>query len=105
MGQNRAMERVIRRRGELANSNKSNDNIITIMIIIRRAMGPSACQISVRALGRVVVVSRPRKVGAPGPTAAKVGGKPSPWIPINLPQGHGDCICAMDSFDAFRIHP
>ena len=38
-------------------------------------------------------------------SAAKVGGTLSRPPRANLRQGHGDCICAMDSFDAFTIHP
>ena len=55
--------------------------------------------------GRCLFVSRPRKVGCTGPTAAKVGHKRSPWIQANHRQGHPDCICAMDYFDAFPIDP
>ena len=50
-------------------------------------------------------VPRPRKVAAPGRSAAKVSGKPSGWMRVNRCQGHGDCICAMDSFDACTIGP
>ena len=48
-------------------------------------------------------VPRPRKVGAPGPTAAKAGPTRSRQPPPNLRQGHGDFICARDSFDAITI--
>ena len=50
-------------------------------------------------------VPRPRKVGGPGPSAAKVGPRPSRQPPVNLRQGHGDLLFAMDSFDAFTILP
>ena len=50
-------------------------------------------------------VPRPRKVGAPGPSAAEVGPTLSPQPRINLPQGHGDLLFAMDPVDAFTIIP
>ena len=50
-------------------------------------------------------VPRPRKVGAPGPSAAEVGPTLSPQPRINLPQGHGDLVFAMDPVDAFTIIP
>ena len=53
--------------------------------------------------GRSLFVSRPRKVGAPGPSAAKVGSVRSPLPPINRCQGHGDLVFAMDPVDAFTI--
>ena len=59
----------------------------------------------VSSLGRCVVVSRPRKEGGPGPSAAKVGGKRPPPPRVNLPQRHGDLLFARDSFDAIRKHP
>ena len=39
--------------------------------------------------GCVWNVPRPRKVGAPGPSAAEVGSLRSGWIPANLPGSHG----------------
>ena len=50
-------------------------------------------------------VPRPRKVGAPGPSAAKLGSERSPPPPINLPQGHGDLVFAMGPVGAFTIIP
>ena len=49
-------------------------------------------------------VPRPRKVGGPGPSAAKVAPNPSPLLPANLRQGHGDLLFARDSFHATRKH-
>ena len=55
--------------------------------------------------GCVWNVPRPREVGAPGPTAAKLGSERSrqPWA--NRCQGHGDLVFAMDPVDAFTIIP
>ena len=55
--------------------------------------------------GCVWKVPRPREVGAPGPSAAKVGGPLSGPPRINLPQCHGDLVFAMDPVDAFTITP
>ena len=57
------------------------------------------------SLGCVLKVPRPRKVGAPGPSAAKVGATRSRQPRANLPQGHGDLVFAMDPVDAFTIIP
>ena len=57
------------------------------------------------SLGCVLKVPRPRKVGGPGPSAAKVGPTRSRQPRVNLRQGHGDLVFAMDSFDAFTIDP
>ena len=56
-------------------------------------------------LGCVWYVPRPRKVGGPGPSAAEVGPTLSPPPPINLRQGHGALVFAMDPVDAFTITP
>ena len=50
-------------------------------------------------------VPRPRKVSAPGPSAAKVGAKRLRSPPVNLRQGHGDLVFAMDPVDTFTIIP
>ena len=55
--------------------------------------------------GCVLNVPRPRKVGAPGPSAAKVGSERSGPPRVNLRQGHGDLVFAMDPVDAFTIIP
>ena len=55
--------------------------------------------------GCVLNVPRPRKVGAPGPSAAKVGSPRSGPPPPNLQQGHGDLVFAMDPVDAYTIIP
>ena len=55
--------------------------------------------------GRCVFVSRRRKVGAPGPSAAKVG---PTWSPLSFPDdggAHFDCIFSMDPNDAISIDP
>ena len=46
--------------------------------------------------GCVWNVPRPRKVGAPGPSPAKLGGPRLPLRPLNLPQSHGDHLFAGD---------
>ena len=67
--------------------------------------GPHALLRAFRHLlqGCVWKVPRPRKVGAPGPSAAKVGPKRSPQPRINRCQGHGDLVFAMDPVDAFTL--
>ncbi|MDA8609508.1 hypothetical protein N9L19_01180 [bacterium] len=56
-------------------------------------------------LGVCFEVPRPRKVGAPGPSAAEVGPTRSPPPPLNRCQGHGDLLFAMDPVDAFTMTP
>ena len=50
-------------------------------------------------------VPRPRKVGAQGSPAAKVGSPRSRPPPANLRQGHGDLLFTMDPVDAFTATP
>ena len=57
------------------------------------------------SLGSFWNVPRPRKVGGPGASVAKVGRHTPRQPPLNLRQGHGDLLFAMDSFDAFTIDP
>ena len=71
----------------------------------RNSPGHGAIGVLDLSQGCVLNVPRPRKVGAPGPSAAKVGAKRSPPPPVNLRQGHGDLVFAMDPVDAFTIIP
>ena len=86
---------------------KSSAGVIIILIIryyYISSPGHGPIGVLDPPLGCVWKVPRPRKVGAPGPSAAKVGGKRSPPPPLNLWQGHGDLVFARGSFDAFTIH-
>ena len=55
--------------------------------------------------GCVCFVPRPRKVGAPGSPAAEVGPERSRQPRVNLRQGHGALVFAMDPVDAFTMLP
>ena len=55
--------------------------------------------------GRCCFVPKPRKVGAPGPTAAKVGSTRSGFSIVDDRVAHFDCIFTMDPKDAITIDP
>ena len=74
-------------------------------MMITNSPGQRPLGVSDPVQGCVWKVPRPRKVGAPGPSAAKLGVERSPWCPPSLPQGHGGQVFAMDPVDAFTIIP
>ena len=79
--------------------------IIISIIIYNNSPGHGPIGVLDPSLGCVLKVPRPRKVGAPGPSAAKVGATLLDLPPANRCQGHGDLMFSMDSFDAITIHP
>ena len=83
--------------------------IVIIIIIISNCKSPGPRPIGVLDLelspGRCCYVSRPRKVGAPGPSAAKVGAKLSGLSFVDDRGAHFDCIFTMDPNGAITIDP